>query len=62
MPPPITLEDLQKMHLMVAALASEDCTYLPIFLRIEEELLLFDTRTSAIERARAVAARHNAAA
>lgn len=62
MPLPVCIEDLQKMHLMVAALVSEDPVYLPIFLRIEQELLLLDTRTSAIERARIVAERHKAAA
>lgn len=62
MPPPVCLEDIQKMHVMIAALVSKDPVYLPLFLRIEQELVLFDTQTSAIERARAVAALHRAAA
>lgn len=59
---PVSLEDIQKMLVMAAALVGDDPAYLPIFLRIEQELALFDTQMNTIQRARAVAALHRAAA
>ena len=62
MPTPISLSDLQKMHRMAAALVISDPIYLPVFERIEHELAAFDAQSDAISRARAIAARHRAAA
>lgn len=62
MPPPVTLEELQKMHIMVAAMVCEDAVYLPVFQRIEQEIVQLRKQTNAIDRARAVVALHRAAA
>ena len=59
---PVTLSELQKMHRMAAALVVADPVYLPVFERIEHELTVFETTGDAISRARAIAARHKAAA
>lgn len=58
----VTLSDLQKMHLMAAALVLANPVYLPIFERIEYELSSYEAKGDAISRARAVAARQRAAA
>jgi hypothetical protein len=62
MPAAVTLSDLQKMHRMAAALVVADPVYLPIFERIEHELAVFHAQDDAVSRARAIAARHRAAA
>jgi hypothetical protein len=59
---PVTLSELQTMHRMAAALVIADPIYLPIFERIEQELAAFEAKGDAISRARAIAARHKAAA
>ena len=59
---PVTLSDLQKMHRMAAALVVSDPIYLPVFERIEHELVAFEAKGDAVNRARAIAARHRAAA
>jgi hypothetical protein len=59
---PVTLSELQTMHRMAATLVIADPIYLPIFERIEQELAAFEAKGDAISRARAIAARHKAAA
>ena len=59
---PVTLEELQKMHQMASVLVIADRTYLPIFLRIEQELAVLQADEDTISRARAVAALYSAAA
>lgn len=59
---PVTLSDLQKMHRMAAALVVSDPIYLPVFERIEHELVALEAKGDAISRARAIAARQRAAA
>lgn len=53
---PVTLDDLQDMHQKAAQLVLADPVYLPIFERIERELVTFNTQQDAISRARAIAA------
>lgn len=59
---PVTLAELQKMHRMAAALVVADPVYLPVFERIEHELAAYEAKGDAVSRARAIAARHRAAA
>lgn len=59
---PVTLDDLQKMHRMAAALVVADPVYLPLFERVEHELAVYHAEGDAISRARAIAALHKAAA
>lgn len=59
---PVTLDDLQKMHHMAAALVVADPVYLPLFERVEHELAVFQSEGDAISRARAIAALHKTAA
>lgn len=59
---PVTLSDLHKMHRMAAALVVADPVYLPVFERIEHELAAYEAKDDAVSRARAIAARHRAAA
>ncbi|MCB5409167.1 hypothetical protein [Pseudogemmobacter faecipullorum] len=47
---------------MAAALVVADPVYLPVFERIEHELAAYEAKDDAISRARAIAARHKAAA
>ncbi len=54
------LERLQANYAKVAKLVILDPVYLPIFQRLEAELLAADTEADAIARARAVAARYRA--
>ncbi|MDD9730441.1 hypothetical protein PVW46_11025 [Mameliella sp. AT18] len=54
------LDRLRSAHQSVAELVLIDPVYLPIFERLEAELLAAQSSESAIERARAVAARQRA--
>ena len=58
----VTLSDLQKMHRIAAELVMADQVYLPIFLRVEEELRAYEAKDDAISRARAIAMNHRQAA
>lgn len=59
---PVTLEDLQAMHRMAAALVIADPVYAPLFERIERELAAHDSQQDAITRARAILAGQKASA
>jgi hypothetical protein len=50
------------MHRFAAWLVISDQIYLPLFERIEHELAAFEAKVDAVSRARAIAARHKAAA
>lgn len=53
---PVTLSELQNMYKAAAELAAANPeTYLPLFERIERELLAFESKQDALSRARAVA-------
>lgn len=53
---PVTLTDLQSMYSAAAELAAANPeAYLPLFERIERELLAFESKQDALSRARAVA-------
>lgn len=54
------LAKLQAAQGILAELVIEDPVYIPVFERIEREISLLEHQQSAIERARAVAARHKA--
>ena len=56
------LERLKQARAKVAKLVLLDPVYLPIFERLEAELLAAETQTDAISRARAIAARQKAIA
>jgi len=57
---PVTLDELQRMHRMAAALVIADPVYLPIFERVEHELAIFVAKDDPITMARAIAARQRA--
>ncbi|WP_417526197.1 hypothetical protein [Marinovum sp.] len=54
------LAKLQAAQGILAELVIEDPVYIPVFERIEREISLLEHQQSAIERARAVVARHKA--
>ncbi len=54
------LDRLREAYKTVAKLVIADPVYLPIFERLEAELLAADTELDAITRARAIAAHHRA--
>lgn len=58
----VTLADIRDMHRKAAALVIADPVYLPIFERLERELMAYETRQDAISRARAIAASQRAIA
>lgn len=62
MPAPVTLEELQSMHRMAAALVIADPVYLPIFERLEQELAALEAKEDGISRARALLALQKAVA
>ncbi|MBB1499181.1 hypothetical protein [Paracoccus sp. MC1862] len=59
---PVTLEDLQAMHRMAAALVIADPVYIPIFERIERELAAHASKQDSVARARAILAGQKASA
>tara|TARA_R110000737_G_scaffold322678_1_gene335063 strand:+ start:3376 stop:3561 length:186 start_codon:yes stop_codon:yes gene_type:complete len=56
------LERLSAAHHKVAQLVLIDPVYLPIFVRLEAEIVAAQTSSNTIARARAVAANHRATA
>lgn len=59
---PVTLEDLQAMHRMAAALVIADRAYAPIFERVERELAAHASQQDIVARARAILAGQKASA
>ena len=60
--PPTQLKRLQDAYRKAAELVLMDPVYLPIFERLEKELLAAEAAGDAVARARAVAALHRAKA
>lgn len=58
----VDLRTLQRMHKLAADLVLADPVYVPIFERIEREIAALEGQGDAIDRARAIAARHKAVA
>lgn len=52
----ITMERLRSAHRKVAAMVATDPAYVPIFLRLEQEIAALDAREDVLERARRIAA------
>lgn len=51
---PVTMEELQKMLRMSAAMLVRDPVYLPIFERVEREIATRQNLEDAVQRAKAI--------
>lgn len=58
----VDLNTLKAAYQKVATLVVEDPAYLPVFMRIEHEIAVFEEQDDAISRARAIATRYKAVA
>jgi len=56
------LKSLQAAYAKMAILLIEDPVYLPVFERIEREIVLFEKQDDTIQRAKAIAERYKAVA
>lgn len=61
-PTPISMERLKGSHRKVAAMVAVDPAFVPIFLRLEQEIAAMEARDDVLERARRIAADQRAIA